>query len=185
MENTINFGQDYLQEPPQVTPEKEQVAKAPGWYPKPPKKRVRWGQTRETPGWGEKKRAYKPETEEEAAERRKGWSNGHRLYHEDALVGAIHKFYKYLKRRARIVHIFHSDKPIVQVRSLRPPVEYKILFYNELDGHQQNSNRACRNWCKRYAAHKRRTWAETNARLFSLPWPTVEHKPKKPDDTSA
>ena len=182
MEKTIFLNQDHLQEVVLVTPEKEQVSKAPGWYPKPPEKRVHWGQTRETPGWSDKKRAYKPETKEEAAERRKGWSNGYHLYHEDALVGAIHKFYEYPERRARIIHIFRGDKPIAQVRSLRPPVEYKIVFSNELDGHQQNTNRARRNWCKRHAAHKRRTWAETNARLFGLPWPTVEHKA---NDTSA
>ena len=110
------------------------------------------------------------------------------------MVGGIHKFYEYPKRIARIVHIFRGDKPIVQVRSLRPPLEYKIVFSNELDRHQRNTNRARRNWCKRHAAHKRRTWAETNARLFGLPWPAVEHKPddmratvehKPDDDTSA
>ena len=141
MENTIIFDQDYVQEVPLVTPEKEQVVKAPSWYPKPPKERVRWGQMKETPGWSDKKRAYKPKTEEEAAERRKNWSNGYCLYHEGALVGAIHKFYEYPERRVRIVHVFCGDKPIVQVCSLRPPVEYKIVFSNELEGHQQNSNR--------------------------------------------
>ena len=76
MENTFNFGQDYLQEPPQVTPEKEQAKKAPGWYPKPPKEKVRWGQTKKTPGWKDKKRAHEPETEEEAVKRHKYWCNG-------------------------------------------------------------------------------------------------------------
>ena len=112
------------------------------------------------PGWdseNDKKRAHEPETEEEAAERRKHWSNGWHLHHEDALVGGIHRFYKHPERIARIVHIFRGNTPIVQVRSLRPPFKYKIIFTDELDGHQRNTNRAHRNWCKCHAAYKHRT----------------------------
>ena len=79
MEKTIFLNQDQVQGVPLVTPEKEQVVKAPGWYSETHEKRVHWGQTKGTPGWNDKKRAYKLETEEEAAERRKNWSNGHRL----------------------------------------------------------------------------------------------------------
>ena len=155
MENTIDLTQDYLQEPTQVTPEKEQATKAPGWYPKPPEEKVRWGQTKKTPGWSDKKRAHEPKTEEEAAKRHKYWCNGWRLYHESALVGGIHRFYEHPERIARIVHVFRGSKPIVLVRSLSPPFEYKIIFTVELDGNQRNSNRLRRNWCKRHAAYKR------------------------------
>ena len=183
MENTIIFDQDYVQELPLVTLEKEQVAKAPSWYPKPPKEKVCWGQTKKTPGWSDKKRAHEPETKEEAAKRRKYWCNGWRLYHEDALVGGVHCFYKHPKRIARIVHIFRGNRPIVQVRSLFPPFEYKIIFTVELDRNQRNSNRSRRNWCKRHAAYKRRAWAEKNLRIFGLPWPALEHEPNSSSTT--
>ena len=155
MENTIDLTQDYLQEPTQVTPEKEQA----------------------------KKRAHEPKTEEEAAERRKNWSNGWRLYHESALVGGIHRFYEHPERIARIVHIFRGNRPIVQVQSLSPTFEYKIIFTVELDGNQRNSNRSRKNWCKRHAAYKRREWAEENLRIFGPPGPAVEYEPNSPDAT--
>ena len=175
MEKTTLLCSEQAQEAALVTPEKEQVAKAPGWNPKPPEKRAHWGQARETPGWSKKKRV-----EEEAVERRKGWADGYRLGHEEALIGAIHKFYKDPERKARIVHIFRGNKPIVQVRSLGLPVECKIIFTNELHETQLNSKRTRKNWCKRHAAYKRRALAESNTRLFGLPWSTVEYKADNP-----
>ena len=151
MENTIIFDQDYVQEVPLVTPEKDQVAKAAGWYPKPPEERVHWGQTKETPGWSDKKRAHEPETKEETAKRHKYWCNGWRLYHENALVRGIHRFYEHPKRIARIVHVFRGSKPIVLVQSLSPLFESKIIYTVELDSNQRNSNRSRKNWCKRQA----------------------------------
>ena len=73
MENTIDLTQD-LQEPKQVTPEKEQATKAPGWYPKPREEKVLWGQARETPGWNFKKRMH--EAEEEPSKKHKRFVAG-------------------------------------------------------------------------------------------------------------
>ena len=120
------------QEAKVVTPEKDQVAKAPN-----KKKRVREEQVAEAPErvreiwvrnperkdtkcplehldarwartvyWSEREKAYKPrypdvpvlwvrtpdwkpETDEEIAERRKGWADGYRLSHKEALLGGI------------------------------------------------------------------------------------------------
>ena len=181
MENTIDLTQDYPQEPTQVTLEKEQATKAPGWYPKPPEEKVCWGQTKETPGWNYKKRAH--EAEEETAKRHKGWCNGWRLYHEDALVGGIHRFYEHPERTARIVHIFRGNRPIVFVQSLSFPFDSKIVYTIALEGHQRNSNRSRKNWCKRHAAYKRRERAEEHLRIFGPPEPAVEYEPDSPDAT--
>ena len=126
-----------------------------------------------TPDW-------KPETDEEIAERRKGWADGYRLSHKEALLGGIYRFFEDPERKVRIVHIFHDDKPTVQVFSLGHPVESKIIFADELHETQLNSRRARKNWCKRRAAWKRRALAESNICIHNKPWPPVGDKVHDP-----
>ena len=111
------------------------------YKPRDPSKPVVWNPPE---GW-------KPETEEERAERTKFYyPGGTRLYHSDALPGAIYRFFEgpdYPK--VRVTHTFRGNGiPHVLVRDLDGSNK-RFVLADELEATKLNSARSRKNWIKR------------------------------------
>ena len=114
---------------------------AKSYKPRDPRKPVVWNPPE---GW-------KPETEEEREERTKFYyPGGTRLYHSDALLGAIYRFFEgpdYPK--VRVTHTFRGNAiPHVLVRDLDGSNK-RFVFADELEATKLNSARSRKNWIKR------------------------------------
>ena len=117
------------------------------WYPRDPSKPIIWACP---DGW-------KPESDEEIAERTKGWfQGGARLDHEEVKVGGIYRLYKDPATKVRVTSLNrYETKPRVTVQYLDSSREWD-LFTDELDKTVLNTKRNRKNWRNRRRAKLRR-----------------------------
>ena len=118
------------------------------WYPRDPSKPIIWARP---DGW-------KPESDEEFAERTKGWfQGGARLDHEEVEVGGIYRLYEDPATKVRVTSLNrYETKPIVFVQHLDGSKEDRYLFTDELESTVLNSKRTRKNWRNRRRAKLRR-----------------------------
>ena len=94
------------------------------WYPRDPTKPIVWARLD----------SWKPEPDEEFAERTKGWfQGGARLDHEEVEVGGIYRLYENQATKVRVKSLNrYETKPIVFVQHLDGSKEDRYLFTDEL-----------------------------------------------------
>ena len=115
------------------------------WYPR--SQPIIWARPE---GW-------KPESDEEFAERSKGWvQGGVRLDHEKVQVGGIYCLFEDPASKVRVTDLnrYHTW-PGVYVQNLDVS-SGRDVFTNELDSTVFNSKHARKNWCRRRRARYRK-----------------------------